>query len=157
MKSSGAGLLFWRSIVVVAYLVLITDLVSLIVMSLFRSSISFWINLEILHVSKKYSSLLKWSESRSVISSSGVGSRSFLQRIFPTQGSNPGLPHCRQSLYHLSHQGGPIKLEWVAYPFSRGPSRPRDWATVSCIAGRFFTFQFIQFGGIYLIVHRDQL
>ena len=156
MKSSGAGLLFWRSIVV-AYLVLITDSVSLIVMSLFRSSISFWINLEILHVSKKYSSLLKWSESRSVMSSSGVGSRSFLQRIFPTQGSNPGLPHCRQSLYHLSHQGSPIKLEWVAYPFSRVPSRPRDWTAVSCIAGRFFTFQFIQFGGIYLIVHRDQL
>ena len=24
---------------------------------------------------------------------------------FPTQGSNPGLPHCRQTLYHLSHQG----------------------------------------------------
>ena len=29
---------------------------------------------------------------------------SFLQEIFPTQGSNPGLPHCRQTLYHLSHQ-----------------------------------------------------
>ena len=24
---------------------------------------------------------------------------------FPTQGSNPGLPHCRQTLYRLSHQG----------------------------------------------------
>ena len=29
----------------------------------------------------------------------------FLQGIFPTQGSNPGLPHCRQTLYRLSHQG----------------------------------------------------
>ena len=28
---------------------------------------------------------------------------------FPTQGSNPGLPHCRQTLYHLSHQGSPNK------------------------------------------------
>ena len=28
-------------------------------------------------------------------------------RIFPTQGSNPGLLHCRQILYHLSHQGNP--------------------------------------------------
>ena len=28
-----------------------------------------------------------------------------LQGIFPTQGSNPGLPHCRQILYHLNHQG----------------------------------------------------
>ena len=37
----------------------------------------------------------------------GVGGRSLLQGIFPTQGSNPGLPHCRQILYHLSHQGSP--------------------------------------------------
>ena len=35
----------------------------------------------------------------------GVGCHAFLQGIFPTQGSNPGLPHCRQILYHLSHQG----------------------------------------------------
>ena len=30
-------------------------------------------------------------------------------------------------------------LEWVAYPFSRGSSRPRNWTGVSCIAGGFFT------------------
>ena len=30
-------------------------------------------------------------------------------------------------------------LEWVAIPFSRGSSQPRDWTWVSCIAGRFFT------------------
>ena len=30
-------------------------------------------------------------------------------------------------------------LEWVAFPFSRGSSQPRDWTGVSCIAGRFFT------------------
>ena len=35
----------------------------------------------------------------------GVGSCSLLQRIFPTQGSNVGLLHCRQILYQLSHQG----------------------------------------------------
>ena len=35
----------------------------------------------------------------------GVGSHSLLQGIFPTQGSNPGLPHCRRILYQLSHQG----------------------------------------------------
>ena len=34
-----------------------------------------------------------------------VGSRSLLQGIFPTQGSNPRLPRCRRILYHLSHQG----------------------------------------------------
>ena len=34
----------------------------------------------------------------------GVGSLSLLQGIFPTQGSNPGLPHCPRILYHLSHK-----------------------------------------------------
>ena len=29
--------------------------------------------------------------------------------IFPTQGLNPDLPHCRQILYHLSYQGSPVK------------------------------------------------
>ena len=37
----------------------------------------------------------------------GVGSLSFLQGIFPTQGLNPGLLHCRWILYQLSHQGSP--------------------------------------------------
>ena len=36
-----------------------------------------------------------------------VDSCYLLQGIFPTQGSNPGLPDCRQTLYHLSHQGSP--------------------------------------------------
>ena len=57
----------------------------------------------------------------------GVGSLSLSQGIFPTQGSNPGLLHCRQILYQLSHKGCPIILEWVAYPFSMGSSRPRNW------------------------------
>ena len=35
---------------------------------------------------------------------------SFSRGIFPTQGSNPGLPHCRQIIYHLSHQGYPISI-----------------------------------------------
>ena len=38
----------------------------------------------------------------------GVGSLSLLQRIFPTQGSNPGLPHCRWIFYQLSHKGSPV-------------------------------------------------
>ena len=61
------------------------------------------------------------------------------QGILPSQVSNPGLLHCRQILYHLSHQGSPKILEWVAYPFSRGYSRSRNRTGVSCIAGRFFT------------------
>ena len=34
----------------------------------------------------------------------GVGSLSLIQGIFPTQGWNPGLPHCRQILYQLNHK-----------------------------------------------------
>ena len=63
----------------------------------------------------------------------------FLQRIFPTQGLNPGLLHCRQILYQLSHKGSPRILEWVAYPFSSRSSRPRNRSWVSCIAEGFFT------------------
>ena len=37
--------------------------------------------------------------------SAGVGCHFLLQGIFPTQGSNLGLPQCGQTLYHLSHQG----------------------------------------------------
>ena len=37
----------------------------------------------------------------------GVGCHFLLQGIFPTQGLNLGLPHCRQTLYPLSHQGSP--------------------------------------------------
>ena len=43
----------------------------------------------------------------------GVGCHSLLQGIFPTQGSNPDLLHCRQTLYHLSHQE--VKRMWYAY------------------------------------------
>ncbi|CAI9163170.1 unnamed protein product [Rangifer tarandus platyrhynchus] len=38
----------------------------------------------------------------------GVGSLTLLQEIFPTQGLNPGLLHCRLILYPLSHQGSPF-------------------------------------------------
>ena len=37
----------------------------------------------------------------------GVGCHFLLQGIFPTQGSNPGLLHCRHILYQLSYQGSP--------------------------------------------------
>ena len=50
-----------------------------------------------------------------------VGSCSLLQGIFPTQGSNPGLLHCKLILYQLR---SPRILEWVAYPFSGRSSHP---------------------------------
>ena len=88
-------------------------------------------------------SQVKWSESRSVMSDSlrprglyslwnfpgqntGIGSLSLLQGIFPVQRSNPGLPHCRQILYQLSHKGSPRILEWVACSFFSGSSQPRN-------------------------------
>ena len=69
----------------------------------------------------------------------GVGSLSLLQGIFPTQGSNPGLPHWGRILYQLSHKGSPRILEWVAYPYFRGSSWRRNRTRVSCVAGGFFT------------------
>ena len=52
----------------------------------------------------------------------GVGNPSLLQVIFLTQGLNPGLLHCGQILYQLSHKGSLRILEWAAYPFSSGSS-----------------------------------
>ena len=46
----------------------------------------------------------------------GEGSLAFLQGIFPTQGSNPGLPHCRWVLYQLSYQGSsPLRFGRFIY------------------------------------------
>ena len=57
----------------------------------------------------------------------GLGCHAFLQGIFPTQGSKPGLPRGRWILYRLSHQGSPRILKWVAYPFSSRSSWARGW------------------------------
>ena len=79
------------------------------------------------------------SESRSVMSNSlqlhglyspwnfpcqntGAGSHSHLQGIFPAQGSNPGLPHCRRILYQLSYKGSP-KISWFHV----------IWKSLSCV------------------------
>ena len=55
----------------------------------------------------------------------GVGCHSLLQGIFPTQGSNLGLLHCRQILYHLSHREAhclssqhKASTSWQEYPSS---------------------------------------
>ena len=47
----------------------------------------------------------------------GVGSHSLLQGIFLIQGSNLGLLHCRQILYHLSHQESPLRMAVYIFPF----------------------------------------
>ena len=95
---------------------------------------------EQLHFVKRYLNFLfilwKWKseiESQSVVSDSATKfsrpeywsgysgntqnrSLSLLQEIFPTQGLNSGLLHCRHSL-PAEHKGSPRILEWVAYPF----------------------------------------
>ena len=72
----------------------------------------------------------------------GVGSLSLLREIFPTQGLNPGLPHCRWILYQLSHKGSAKILEWVAYPSSSRSSWPRNRTGVSGIAGGLYQLSY---------------
>ena len=108
------------------------------------------------------------SESRSVVSNSlrphglystwnspgknaRVGSHSLLQGIFSPRdwtqvsraSSHPGIEpswtRIGGVLHQLSHQESPRILEWVAYPFSGGSSRPRNGTRVSCITGGLFT------------------
>ena len=90
-------------------------------------------------------SLASYSPWNSPGQNTGVGSLSLLQRIFSAQGLNPGLPRCRQILYHLSHQGSPRIQEWRAYAFCRESSQPRNRTGVSCIAGGFFTYWAMRF------------
>ena len=87
----------------------------------------------------RYDHVILFCSWNSLGQNTGVGSLSLLQGIFPTQGLNPGLPHCTQVLYQLSHKGSLRILEWVAYPFSRGSSWPKNKTGISCIADRFFT------------------
>ena len=68
-----------------------------------------------------------------------VGCCAFLQETFPNPGIKSSSPAFRQILCYLSHLGSPRILEWVAYPFSRGSSQPRNQTRVSCIAGGYFT------------------
>ena len=58
----------------------------------------------------------------------GVGYRPLLQRVFPTQGSNPGLEHCRCILYHLSHQGIYYIHAFMLSCFSH----PTLWDPIDC-------------------------
>ena len=59
----------------------------------------------------------------------GVGCHFLLQGIFPTQGLNPGLLHCRQMLYHLSHQGSPKGKPVIYEKKSGGGMRVRIYCS----------------------------
>ena len=69
----------------------------------------------------------------------GVDCYALLQGNFHTQESNPGLPHCRQILYQLSHKGSPRILEWIACHFCTRSSQLRIRTRVSCTTNRCFT------------------
>ena len=60
------------------------------------------------------------------------GSHSLLQGIFPTQGLNPGLPHCRRILYQLSHQGSPSHVS---------KSMKKVWILLFCVSFSVYTSQ----------------
>ena len=67
-----------------------------------------------------------------------MGSLYLLQRIFPTQGLNPGLPHCRRILYQLSLQGRPKRgsggREWAA-DGKQTLAKARGKAKMGCVWG----------------------
>ena len=68
---------------------------------------------------------------------SGQSCHALLQEVFPNQGSNAGLPHCRWILYHLNHQGSPRIREGVACPVFRGSGicpllQESNWGLLHC-------------------------
>ena len=78
----------------------------------------------------------------------GLGSLTLLQGIFPTQGSNPGLPNLafepKSPAFQVDSlpnelQGKPKNTGVGNLSFLRGSSQPRNWTGVSCIEGIFFT------------------
>ena len=69
----------------------------------------------------------------------GVGSLSFLQKVFPIQGSNPGIPHCRWIIYHLSYQGSPNKHYEVEVKVTQSCSTlcdPKDYTVHGILQAR---------------------
>ena len=68
----------------------------------------------------------------------GVGSLSLLQGLFPTQESNPGLPHCRQILYQLSYQYLPRK--YLLEIFTKMSHKKKTEKPVRCVTRLSFLF-----------------
>ena len=59
----------------------------------------------------------------------GVGCHFLLQGIFPTQGSNPGLLHCRKTLYCLSHKGS----SYTVIKFNLNAHKQCLWPRLACL------------------------
>ena len=82
-----------------------------------------------------------------------VGSLSLLPGIFPTQGLNPGLLHCRWILYQLSHKGSPLN------PTGQGKHKYCGLSSCSWLQGFFHkwesTFFFLKGKKLFLSVQRQ--
>ena len=76
----------------------------------------------------------------------GLGSHSLLQAIFSTQGSNPGLPHCRWILYQLSHNGKPKNTGMGSLSLLRSP-----WAATKAPA-----LKLLKWGHIEPVLHNKK-
>ena len=74
----------------------------------------------------------------------GVGSHSFLQWIFPTQGLNPSLSYCRQILCQLSHKG--IQEYWSGQPIPSPVHHPDQESNQSLLHCRWIPYQLIYQG-----------
>ena len=81
----------------------------------------------------------------------GVGSLSLLQGIFPTQGSNPGLPHCRRILYQLSHKER-VVLYTVVFnmPYYNVYWPPQKWNIDHLNSFSIITYTCLRFSSLHL-------
>ena len=72
----------------------------------------------------------------------GIGGHALLLGIFPTQGSNPGLPHCRQILCHPGQKGSPPKprFMYLSSVFPIGTFLPRSFPLYSFLCFFFPSF-----------------
>ena len=79
-----------------------------------------------------------------------VGCHFLLQEIFRMQGLNPGLPHCRQTLYHLSHQGSQARWRMVK---NEVRSRQKE-AVVSCrsLGGLWLLLKIVFFSLVHSVI-----
>ena len=73
-----------------------------------------------------------------------MGSHSLLQAIFPTQGSNPGLMHCKQILHCLSHQGRihGVEMEKQVEALLSVPPSHQAYACLTAFALSVSSFEF---------------
>ena len=88
-------------------------------------SSTMWVSFSVM-----FDSVTLWTEAAKLLcpwnspgKNTGMYCHSLLQGIFLTQGSNPGLLHCRQILYHLSHQGSTSSTTYYNYFFQLFLSR----------------------------------